>query len=93
MLKVEVAEKRMATINFIESADSLLDVSRYPPFRFHELKGDRSGFFAIDLGRKMGYRLIIEPVCLTTDIKDEQGFYQFQKIRIIEVQEVCNHYE
>jgi proteic killer suppression protein len=89
-----VAEKLMSTINFIENADSLLDVANYLPFHFHELKGKRKGTYAIDLGRKSGYRVILEPQSKDGEtIKDEKGFYQYQRIKIVQILEVSNHYE
>lgn len=47
----KVAEKLFATINYMEAADNLVDVREYPTFHFHDLKGDKAGLYAIDLGR------------------------------------------
>ena len=71
-----------------------MDVKNYPPFRFPELKGNRKGTYAIDLGRRAGYRLILKPVSIEgEEIKDEEGFYQFEMIKVVEILEVSPHYE
>ncbi len=89
-----VADKLMMAINFIESAETLLDVKNYPPFRFHELKGNRKRTYAIDLGKRTGYRLILKPVSIKgEEIKVEEGFYQFEIIKVVEISEVSPHYE
>lgn len=90
-----VAEKLFATIEYIEASASLVDVREYPSFHFHNLKGDKKGLYAIDLGRKLGWRLLVQPLdaigepC-TTDI-----VFSTKAIEIIDinVEEVTNHYE
>ena len=89
-----VAEKLMSAINFIENAISLMDVANYPPFHFHELRGRRQGTYSIDLGRRLGFRLILEPINGDGEIvKDDKGFYHFERIKIVQILEVSNHYE
>ena len=83
-----VAEKLIFTIEFLKNANSLKDVNDFVPFRLHELKGNRKGQLAMDLGRRLGYRLIIEPVMLNV-----AGIIFYEKINIVEVVEVSNHYE
>lgn len=56
-----VAEKLFAAINFIESASTLNDVACFPTYHLHQLSGDKKDLFAMDLGRKLGFRLIIKP--------------------------------
>lgn len=57
-----IAEKLIFSIEFLKNSKSLKDVADYNNFRLHELKYERKGQFAIDLGKTTGYRLIIEPV-------------------------------
>ena len=52
-------------------ADSLLDFSRLPQARCHELKGDRKGQLALDL--KHPLRLIIEPNYESIPAKPDGG--------------------
>lgn len=89
-----VAEKLHSTITFIESATTLMDIKNMPMFKLHPLKDDRKGTYAIDLGRKIGYRLIIVPL---NDNKEEWELKDINKIynstRIILAMEVTNHYE
>lgn len=88
-----VKEKLKATKNFIEQANSLLDIVNYPPFHFHQLHGDRKGEWSIYLGRT-GYRVTLIPCdgngkeILTGDIIAE-----CKSIKIVVVTEVSNHYE
>ena len=53
----------------LRAADCLADISRLPPPRCHELTGNRSGHFSVDLDHP--YRLIFlpdhDPVPLTDD--------------------------
>lgn len=88
-----VKTRLVATENYIDQADSLLDIVQYPSYRFHPLRGDRKGEWSISLG-KTGYRVTVIPC-------DEHGkqilsgdiVAQCKSIRIIEVTEVSNHYE
>lgn len=90
-----VAEKLMSAINFIEEAETLKDVRDYPPFHFHSLTGNKKGFYAIDLGKKLGYRLLVKPLldnyqeATNTDIFSNKAL----EIKIIAIEEVSNHYE
>ncbi|MDU1202542.1 MAG: type II toxin-antitoxin system RelE/ParE family toxin [Clostridiales bacterium] len=90
----QVADKLYSTINFIENASNLLDVKNMPMFRLHALKGDRKGTYAIDLGKKLGYRLIITPL---DDEKNEWNtddeYLIFKSTKVIIILEVTNHYE
>lgn len=93
-LGVLVAEKLFAAINFIESASSLNDVACIPMYHLHDLKGDRKGSFAMDLGRKLGYRLIIKPDPPFTDEESKLDFNsKCSVVKCIIVLEVSNHYE
>lgn len=88
-----VAEKLMSAIIFIEASESLIDVRNYPPFKFHLLIGDKKGLYSIDLGRKLGYRILVKPLlngqeATSTDIFSNKAV----EIKIIKVEEVTNHY-
>lgn len=90
-----VAEKLHGAINFIESASSLKDVMEYSPFRFHDLKGEKEKVCAIDLGRKIGWRLLVVP------LKEDGSFCTNDEIfggyaiciKVIRIEGVSNHYE
>jgi len=72
----------------------LLDIRNFNTFRLHSLKGTREGQYAIDLGKKIGYRLIIIPLDECDEpweTKDEKII--FQSTRSIVMLEVTNHYE
>lgn len=88
-----VKTKLKAAENYIIEAKSLLDIVNYPPFHFHQLKGDRKGEWSIYLG-KTGYRVTLIPCdnegkeILSGDI-----IAQCRSIKIVIVTEVSNHYE
>ncbi len=92
-LNVEAAYKLHSAINFIESTCAFSDIVNYPPFHFHRLAGDRKNEYSIDVGRRLGYRIIIDPL-------DENGVSAAGKIieeikectKTVLVLEVTNHY-
>ena len=86
-----IAEKLIFSIEFLKNSKSLKDVADYNNFNFrlHELKYERKGQFAIDLGKTTGYRLIIEPVT----VNKENEIISYESINIVEIMEVSNHYE
>lgn len=89
-----VAEKLFAAINFIESASTLNDVASFPTYHLHQLSGDKKDLFAMDLGRKLGFRLIIKP---DPPLNREEDKLEFNSkcsvVKCIIVLEVSNHYE
>ena len=90
----DVAEKLLSAVNFIESAENLLDVRNYPPFRFHQLKNDKKGLCSIYLGKKLGYRLLVIPLLNGEKATPEEIFgLKAVEIKIIKIEEVSNHYE
>lgn len=93
-LNKQVAEKLHSTLTFIKSATSLMDIRNMPMYNLHALSGKRKGTYAIDLGRRLGYRLIIKPLDESEkewNIKNENEIYKGTKI--IVALEVTNHYE
>lgn len=89
-----VAEKLFAALNFIESASTLNDIACMPTHHLHQLSGNKKDLFAIDLGRKLGYRLIIKP---EPPLSNEDNKLDFNSkcnvVKCIIVLEVSNHYE
>ncbi|MBC3901444.1 killer suppression protein [Acetobacterium malicum] len=58
----QVGQRLHEVLDFINSAETLHDVSQVPAYRLHPLTGDRKGTFAIDLKKMSGFRLILIPV-------------------------------
>lgn len=81
-------------INFIENAESLLDVSCYPSFRFHPLQGpNNENEWSIYI-KRTGYRLILKPQDENNKIiKKGDVLANSKSIKIVLVTEVNNHYE
>lgn len=52
-------EKIAQRLNELRAADTLADISCFPPARCHELTGDRKGVFSVDL--KHPFRLLFRP--------------------------------
>lgn len=89
-----VAEKLFAAINFIESASTLNDVACFPTYHLHQLSGGKKDLFAMDLGRKLGFRLIIKPDPPLNREEDKLDFNsKCSVVKCIIVLEVSNHYE
>ena len=71
----------------------LRDIVTYPPFHFHQLKGDRKHEWSIYLG-STGYRVTLIPC--DDDGNELRGGDIIEKcrsIKIVMVTEVSNHYE
>lgn len=89
-----VAVKLFAALNFIESASTLNDIACFPTYRLHQLSGNKNDRFAMDLGRKLGYRLIIKPYPPLNGEDDKLDFNsKCSMVKCILVLEVSNHYE
>lgn len=89
-----VAEKLFAALNFIESTSTLNDVACFPTYHLHQLSGDKKDLFAMDLGRKLGFRLIIKPDPPLNREDDKLDFNsKCSVVKCIIVLEVSNHYE
>lgn len=84
-----IAERLMFSIEFLKNSNSLKDVADYKNFRLHELKYNRKGQYAIDLGKTTGHRLVIEPIT----VNEENETISYESVNIVEVVEVSNHYE
>ena len=94
-LPKEVADKLMGNINYIEQAICFADIMTYAPFKCHKLKGDRKDCYALDVGRKLGYRIIIEPLDENNKtLKKEKDINVIKECtKIVLVVEVTNHYD
>lgn len=84
-----------ARINALEHAFVINDIRMIKPFRFHNLKGDYDGYFAIDVKTiRDKWMIIIQPLD-----DNEKAFVschidEIAKVeRIVEVKEVSTHYE
>ena len=91
----DVAERLFSAIDFIKAAPSVIDIRNYPPFHFHPLQGNKKGEFAIDLGRRLGFRLIVKPMNNDGTFSNNEQVYAASALEIVVLQfeEVPNHYE
>ena len=81
-------------LNTKPTSTNLLDIINYPPFSFHQLSGNRRGEYSIYLGRKLGYRLIINLMKEDGTIIDAVDFNALSEYtKIVFVLEVSKHYE
>lgn len=88
-----VAEKLYSLINLLEAIETLKDISFMRTYNFHSLTGKRKGEYALDLGRKLGYRLIIIPLDENGNQWNTNDINIINSTKIIIVMEVSNHYE
>ena len=85
----------LSKINALENAETIRDIIGMSQFRFHKLKGDLEGYFAIDVTNvRDKWRIIICPL----DENEERIIpchidENSSTIRIVEVEEVSSHYE
>jgi len=88
-----VAEKLLAAIQFLESATTLRDVLCMPIYHLHTVGGKRKSQLAMDLGRKIGYRLIIKPDPPWNEEEEKLDLSsKCQIVSCIIILEVTNHY-
>ena len=89
----QVKKKLEAAENYILNAESLLDISNYPPFKLERLQGKRKDEWSIRLGNT-GYRVTMI-LCDDdgNEIVDGDIMAQCKMIKIVKVTEVSNHYE
>ena len=91
---VEGANKLLSLINFLDNAKNLMDIAVMRIYHLHPLERKRKGQFALDLGRRLGWRLIVIP------LDDEGNRWNttdaniiYKSTTAILVWEVTNHYE
>ena len=85
----------MSRINAIEQANVMKDIILMPTFRFHQLKGKRKGYFAIDVKTiRDKWRIILQPLNDDEMIFDPCNIDEIATIvKIVEISEVSAHYE
>lgn len=85
----------LGRINAIERAEIIKDIIVMPPFRFHSLRGDLEGLFAIDVKtRRDKWRIILQPLDENEEIFDPCHIDEIAAIvKIVEIREVSAHYE
>ncbi|MDE5780349.1 MAG: type II toxin-antitoxin system RelE/ParE family toxin [Lachnospiraceae bacterium] len=89
-----VAEKLHALINLLENAETLNDINAMQIYNLHHLLGKRKGEYALDLGRRLGYRLIITPLDDNGNKWKEKDInVMYKSTKIVLILEVSNHYE
>ena len=91
----KLAEQLMSRLAFICQAETIKDIIVMPTFRFHALRGQLEGLFAIDVrSSNSKWRLILEPLdenekpfipCRIDEIADI--------VTIVSIVEVSAHYE
>jgi len=75
----------------LENAKTLEDINNLRIYHLHSLQGKRKGQYALDLGRKLGFRLIIIPV--DDNNKPISVSNEVLCAKAVLVLEVTNHYE
>jgi proteic killer suppression protein len=87
-LGVRRAKLYKTRLDDMSSSETLEDV-RHLPGRFHELKGDRKGYWACDLDNP--YRLIFKPQLNPIPI-NEDGQYIWIEIKAVEISEIADYH-
>lgn len=86
----KIAKKLLKLVNFIDAAENLESLVNNPLYHFHSLKGDKIGFFALDIdGRRSSYRLLVT----FDNAKNLEIFEKAILIVSIQIEEVSKHYE
>lgn len=91
----ELAVSLMSRINAIEQATVIKDIILMRPFRFHGLKGNLKGFFAIDVKTvRDKWRIILEPLDKDGNVFDPCNIDEMASVvTIVKIREVSPHYE
>lgn len=91
----DVGKALLKLTNFIEQAENLKDISNFPQYRLHQLKGDRKNQYTITILKSSKYRLIVYPLDENEKIflSSENERLMFKKCKIINIVEVSEHYE
>jgi len=85
----------LARINAIEQAEVINDIRVNKSFRFHNLKGQLNGYFAIDVKTiKDKWRIILQPLDENERPFDPCYIDKIAMIvKVVEIKEVSAHYE
>lgn len=89
----QVADKLIAAINILESAQNLKDILSLPQYHLHILKGNLAGIFSMYLGKTTGYRLLLIPLDDSKNKIQSNEQLIYSKAVCVEIQEVSKHYE
>lgn len=79
------AEKLMQRMSELKAAETLNDISYFPPARLHELTGNRKGNFSVDLEHP--YRLLFISAVESKPLKEDGGIDK-EKVTAIEIIEI-----
>ena len=86
-LGAKMAMKLQQRMMELKAAETLTDISRLPPARCHELKGNRKGQLSVDLENP--YRLLFVPADYPIP-KKEGGGLDWDRITEIEIIEIID---
>lgn len=86
-MRTEMVAKLSQRLFELNAATNLSEVSHIPPPRLHELSGNRSGQFSVDLCHP--FRLIFIPID-NQDIFHEQGGIDRTRVTSIKIIEITN---
>ena len=91
----QLAVKLLSRVNQIQAANVLKDIVLTQPLRFHSLKGNLDGLFAIDVKtKKEPWRIILQPLGENEEPFNPCNIDEISgKVRIVEIREVSRHYE
>lgn len=89
----------LSTIQTLEAAVVLRDISQMPQYHLHPLKnkGRRKlkGYYAIDIcGRREPWRIILQPLDSNHEVFDSTNIDEIAGIvRVVRIEQVSKHYE
>ena len=82
-----LANKLRIRMGMLSSAENLAEISHLPPFKRHELIGNRKGQYGIYINEN--YRLILEPNHNPVPVKPDGGYdlTRITSVRILDVED------
>ena len=82
-------------INALVNAENLKDISRFPQYRMHQLKGNRKNQYSITILKSSKYRLILYPLDEDESVLEslDNEMLMLVKCVCIKIEEVSEHYE
>ena len=84
------ARKLQQRLMELQAADTLDDISKLPPARCHELKGNRKGQLAVDLAE--GFRLVFIPAANPVPTREDGGL-DWRQVTEIEIIAIENYHK
>jgi len=80
------AKKVKQRLTLLKTAPTLFDISRLPPTRLHQYKGERKGEWSIDI--KDNWRIIFEIISIESDISNKSvNKNEINAIKIISIED------